>query len=115
MSDYRSIFFEMAINALPKQFWLVKSNCGGEAMIAAPNRHLAIELGQRLWASLGYPTEPHEIKVESVPLVLCPESFCPAPCYGAGGEMKVVGRGEFFGDTEAIQIAIETARESLSP
>lgn len=114
MSDFRSIFFEMAVNVLPKQFWLVKSDCGGEALIAASNQHLAVELAARLWKSVGYDEPMPHIRAEPVPLILCPESFCPAPCYSGKGDMRVIGERDdhFFGDVATIKAAIETARET---
>lgn len=112
MSDYRSIFFEMAANVLPKQFWLVKSSCGGEALIGAPNRHLAEELAARLWKSIGVDEPFERIQAEAVPLILCAESFWPASCYDAKGDMRVIGESDFFGDVATITAAIETARET---
>lgn len=112
MSDYRSIFFEMAANVLPKQFWLVKSSCGGEALIGAPNRYLAEELAARLWKSIGADEPFDRIHAEAVPVILCAESFMPAACYDAKGCMTVIGESSFFGDTAAIKAAIETARET---
>jgi hypothetical protein len=113
MSDYRSIFFEMAANAMPKRFFLAKGGCGGEAIVAAPNEYLARELAARIWKSSGGADEPLEwFEVEEVPLILCPEGFVPASCYDAKGDMKVIGGSQFFGDTDKLREAIETAREN---
>lgn len=111
--DYRSIFFEMAANALPSRFYVARGGCGGEAIVAAPNEHLARELAARIWKASGGDSEPLEwFDVEEVPLILCPESFVPASCYDAKGDMRVIGGSSFFGDTEKLRQAIETARES---
>lgn len=110
MSDYRSIFFEMAANVLPKRFFVARSRCGGEAIVAAPNEHLAKELAHRIWLANGGEDATVDIEVDEVPLILCPESFWPAASYDAKGEMTVVGASKWFGDTDAIRDAIETAR-----
>lgn len=100
---------------MPKKFYLAKGGCGGEAIVAAPNETLARELAARIWKASGGADEPLDwFVVEEVPLILCPEGFVPAPCYDAKGEMRVLGGSEFFGDTEKIRAAIETARESLT-
>lgn len=111
MSDYRSIFFEMAVKALPNQFWLARGSCGGEAIIAAPNEHLARELACRIWNSNGAEEDLDSFRVERVPLILCPENFIPYRTYDAKDAMQVIGDSEFFGDMSEIKKAIETARE----
>lgn len=112
MSDYRSVFFEMAANVMPKRFFLAKGQCGGEAIVAAPNEHLARELATRIWNASGGDEEPHWFEVEEVPLILCAESFVPASCFDGKDFMHVLGGSQFFGDTDALRAAILTARES---
>lgn len=112
MSDYRSIFFEMAANALPKRFFLAKGGCGGEAIVAAPNEHLARELATRIWNANGGDELPEWFRVEEVPLILCAENFIPASCYDGKDMMHVLGGSQFFGDTDKLRSAIETARET---
>jgi hypothetical protein len=112
MSDFRSIFFEMAATALPKRFYLAKAGCGGEAIVAAPNPHLARELAVRIWKAAGGVEEPADwFQVEEVPLILCPENFIPAPRYDAKGDMHILGGSQWFGDTDKLRDAIETARD----
>lgn len=116
MSDYRSVFFEMAAKALPSQFYVARSHCGGEAIIAAPNPHLARELACRIWREHGGEEPlPCEFDVEAVPLILCPENFVPHASYDAAGVMHVVGDSEYWGDTDTVRRAIETAREDRGP
>lgn len=112
MSDYRSIFFEMAASVMPKRFFVAKGGCGGEVIIAAPNQWLARELAARIWKANGGNDEPLEwFTIDEVPLVLCPENFIPHPSYDAKGQMIVLGGSEFFGDQAALKVAIETARD----
>lgn len=111
MSDYRSFWIEMALKALPQAFYVAKSDCGGEAVVLAPNEATAREAATRIWAfGDGDYQDPASFTVDRVPVVLCPVNASPDRSFDGIGFWDVTGCSDFFGDVDQVRAAIMTAR-----